>query len=80
MRAERAPTATRYITSPKSTTYKGQAALDLYNTRLGQAQNFLQGKQPGDLWGAMMPAFGQAGTTAGMALQGVAVHRRGPDC
>lgn len=29
----------------------GQAAVDLYNQRIGQAQSFLQGPGPGDLWG-----------------------------
>ena len=29
---------------------KGQAALNLYNQRLGQAQNYLQGQQPTDVW------------------------------
>ena len=31
----------------------GSAALNMYNMRLGQAQNFLNSKQPTDLWGAL---------------------------
>ena len=30
---------------------RGSAALALYNQRLGQAQNFLNSKQPSDMWG-----------------------------
>ena len=31
----------------------GSAAIDLYNTRIGQAQNFINSKQPTDMWGAL---------------------------
>lgn len=32
---------------------KGTSALNMYNMRLGQAQNFINSKQPTDLWGAL---------------------------
>jgi hypothetical protein len=48
---------------------KGQAALNLYNTRLGQAQGFLQGRAPTDLWGGMMGQYGPAGTAMGQVGQ-----------
>ena len=35
---------------------KGGASIDLYNSRVQNAQNFLQGKQPTDLWGAIAMA------------------------
>lgn len=35
---------------------KGSASIDLYNSRVVNAQNFLQGKQPTDLWGALAMA------------------------
>ena len=35
---------------------KGGASIDLYNSRVANAQNFLQGKQPTDLWGAIAMA------------------------
>lgn len=45
----------------------GQAATDLYNTRIGQGQAFLEGQQPTDLWAGMMGIYGPAGTALGMA-------------
>ena len=35
----------------------GQAALNLYNQRLGQAQNYLQGRNPMDMMGQAMGQF-----------------------
>lgn len=43
---------------------KGQASINLYNQRIGQAQGFLQGKQPSDLWGNMGMTIPQGGANA----------------
>lgn len=37
---------------------RGSASVALYNQRLGAAQNFLQGRQPTDMWGALGMASG----------------------
>jgi hypothetical protein len=53
----------------------GEAAINLYNMRLGQAQNFLSGRQPSEFWGQLMGASkygiwdaGASGAAANQAL------------
>lgn len=50
----------------------GQAALNLYNQRLGQAQNYLQGRNPMDMMGQVMGSFiypSQAYVNQGLGAQ-----------
>ena len=58
----------------------GQAALNLYNQRLGQAQNFLQGRNPMDMMGQVMGQFvnpSQNYVNQGLGVQGMGIAQSG---
>ena len=58
----------------------GQAALNLYNQRLGQAQNFLQGRNPMDMMGQVMGQFvnpSQNYVQQGLGVQGMGIAQSG---
>ena len=58
----------------------GQAALNLYNQRLGQAQNYLQGRNPMDMMGQAMGQFinpSQNYVNQGLGVQGMEAGRAG---
>ena len=58
----------------------GQASLNLYNQRLGQAQNFLQGRNPMDMMGQAMGQFvnpSQNYVNQGLGVQAMGVAQQG---